>query len=342
MARTADTSDKDDSVTRKDEAKVRPEEKGKTADKENVKTGDIPPAPRHHDEPMTWDERQNRAQSLLIILFLIVQICGVAIAYAVTQSPAIQMHLEETRPAFISPDKGQENTVNIVAIGIVGTVFLILLKKYLRFKVRYVVIVAVFGSCTYLADILGFGALGSVVFGIVVTVLRERLDSVLMLNASVFISVLGFGAIFGHWVVPEHAVVLLIVLSIYDIIGVLITQHITYLWFGAYKFEKIWRDVLAFVVHVDESEIILVGAGDFGFPMLFTFSVTEFLVQTQGKAFGLVGGSMVAISATLGFAFLQIYAMRSERSKDTGLPGLPFVTGGGIAGWLLARFVLGV
>ncbi|MDP7079437.1 MAG: presenilin family intramembrane aspartyl protease [Candidatus Undinarchaeales archaeon] len=337
-----DTSDKDEPVTKKDDARARPEEKKTTADQEDARTRDIPPAPRQRDIPMTWEERQNRAQMLLIILFLIVQICGVAIAYAVTQSPSIQLHLEQTRPAFISPDKGQENTVNIVAIGIIGTVFLILLKKYLRFKVRYVVIVAVFGSCTYLADILGFSALVSTLFGIVVTVLRERMENLHILNASVFVSVLGFGAIFGHWVVPEHAVLLLIVLSIYDIIGVLITQHITYLWFGAYKFEKMWRDVLAFVVHVDESEVILVGAGDFGFPMLFTFSVTEFLVQTQSKAFGLVGGTMVAISATLGFAALQIYAMRSERSKDTGLPGLPFVTGGAIAGWLLARLVLGV
>lgn len=291
-------------------------------------------------QPMSYYFKEYKPQLTLIAVFFFIQCFGVFFAYNVAQSPELQQTLEENRPPMFE-ESGGKSTMNIVLIGVIGTLILVILKKYLSLNLKLIVMIAVFGAGTIVADIFSSNFLINSLFGITLVVLRERFESLNLLNLTVVIAILGFGAM-GQFIEANWAVILMIVLSIYDIIGVLYTKHITYLWFGTYKFDTLWREVLAYIVVVDDTEVIIVGAGDFAFPLLLTFSSTKLFVETSVNAYGILAGFLVAVCTTIGFGALQYYATISEASKETGLPGLPFVSSGGIFGFIISKLMLGI
>ena len=283
--------------------------------------------------------RKNRPQIILVSVFLFLQLAGVFLAYTVSHSPEMKEYMEINRPPAFNPDSGEETVINIVSIGVIGTIVLLSLKKFHLLKLKYIVMIAVFGAGSIVAGIFTDNILLTTLVGLFLLAIRHLFDSLSMINFSVIVSVLGFGAM-GQYIEPVYAIILLFLLSIYDIIGVLYTKHITYLWFGTYVFDTKWRAVLAFIMPVDEREVIMVGAGDFAFPLLLTFSSTKYFVENSGSFAGIVGGLIIAVGTTLGFAVLQHMAAKSEQSKTTGLPGLPFVTIGGVIGYIFARLLI--
>ncbi len=145
------------------------------------------------------------------------------------------------------------------------------------------------------------------------------------INVSAFFLACGITAMFGISLEPLPAILLLIVLAIYDFLAVYKTKHMLDLAESILDLKL----PLLFVVPTDDKPTML-GVGDVVIPNILTVSAQTFLKAPS--FFGIKLPALTTlIGGSLGLLALLIFAERFKKAHA----GLPFINTGAILGFLL-------
>lgn len=165
-------------------------------------------------------------------------------------------------------------------------------------------------------------------------------------NILLLLALVSLGLVFGYLVSPWTAMILLLIIAVYDFLAV----KFGYMMWMAEKLSE--SDVLpAFVIPKNirnwnlnlkkagfkklfeeraEKEFSLLGGGDIGFPLLLAVSVLFI--------HGLAGGIIICAFSILGLA--GAYAAQAFLFKGKPTPGLPTIALATLIGFLIVRFVI--
>lgn len=158
----------------------------------------------------------------------------------------------------------------------------------------------------------------------------------------------GVGTLFGLSMTPIPAIILLVVLAVYDAISVYKTRHMVTLAEGVMEM----RAPLLFVIprrkgysfrreglgSVEARGAYFLGLGDAIIPTVLVISANWSLDLPGAEVLG-VGANLPALGAMAGTAFG--FLLLSTTSRDRPQAGLPFLNGGAILGFLLAVLASG-
>ena len=89
-------------------------------------------------------------------------------------------------------------------------------------------------------------------------------------------------------------------MSVYDVIAVLYTKHMKFLWLR-YKLDT-FRKSLVFLFPKENERFSIIGSGDFALPLLFTITTAKINLQA---------GFIAAIFSTIGFSF-SVLTLKSQ------------------------------
>jgi len=299
------------------------------------------------------------------ITFIVIQLLVLSSTLIVAGKP----YLADYRPQIISEKPGVQDALQLLLYVVVITMILLVLKFLGLLRLRFLIDASVFVAAYFYAAILTDKAVPSILFAVLVIIFRQT-KSLLLFNATSSIAIIACSLLFGLFIPPDIVLLILAGMSVYDVIGVLYTQHIKYIWIDdamgngrdgsraitatAQKHRMIaqkktqqsaktkngtavqelvpsWRNTLALIFPEGTSSVAVVGSGDFAMPALLTASVT--------LAGGLFAGLICLVMSSAGFLGLHIFSENTSEARKTGIPGIPLLALSCIIGVMLSRLI---
>ncbi len=163
------------------------------------------------------------------------------------------------------------------------------------------------------------------------------LSNVLVHNLVMVLSLAGIGAGVGIGLEPKGAVLLLALLSIYDVIAVYKTKHMVKMARSMIENKVImgfimplrFKDLFAPLKEVSTgTRFIILGGGDVGLPLMLAVSVLRN---------GLIGGIIIAIASICGL-FVSFYLFITQKERKP-MPALPPIALFAIIGYLISTLI---
>lgn len=203
-------------------------------------------------------------------------------------------------------------------------------KRKLPFKFLFYFLIFTTGSFVFLI----WFSNNLITFFIVISLflLLYFFPNVILQDILIAICVIGAGVYLGTALFPSSIILILLILSIYDLIMVFGTGQMIEL------FKKMMAEKLILALTIPEnfkdfgkkiSEIeigkgfIFLGTGDLALPIAFAVSALRF---------SLVSSIFIIIGSTIGLIILSLYFLKERKP----LPALPPIIVGGILGYLLS------
>ncbi|MFH0961173.1 MAG: hypothetical protein V1820_00625 [archaeon] len=235
------------------------------------------------------------------------------------------LDLANYRPEILSERPGVGDVGRILLIVFAGTAFLVV-AKLLGLTLRIFVEAGAFAGAYYfvspfLGDFAGISA------GVLMVALRAT-PYLLFLNLSAVLSILSFAFLFGTFLSWNLVLLTISAMAVYDAVAVLYTKHMKFLWLGSFgnrfgnRFGVFggliehpkWRETFA-LFFPRKGALSVIGAGDFALPATFVVSVAS--------SGGFYAGLVTAAFLVLSFLLLEKISSDSEKTFDTGIPGIP-------------------
>lgn len=148
-----------------------------------------------------------------------------------------------------------------------------------------------------------------------------------VVNFSAFLLSVGIATMFGISLAPLPAIVLLVILAVYDAVSVYKTKHMISL---AESVSRVNAPML-FVIPW-RGEKMMIGVGDIVIPAILAVSAQKFL-DAPVVAFVKIPALFTILGGTFGLLFL-IYLVEKKRGAHAGLP---FINSGAILGFLISQ-----
>lgn len=217
--------------------------------------------------------------------------------------------------------------------------FIILIKtKYGAGLFRFIFLIALFAGAQVIFRAWVNQEL-SIIFAILLVVLRYNFPYVFIHNISFIIAVIGISVNLGLNIKPIEAILILVAISVYDFIAVYITGHMVRMLKStissgtvfAMIIPQIFWDMTETVSEVGkkkekrfldpslqskdtEHDFVYLGGGDLAFPLIMAVAALKD---------GLFSSVLTAIGALLGLLVLNIiFTMQKDRKPMAGLPPL--------------------
>lgn len=259
------------------------------------------------------------------ILFLATQFLGLFAGF--------RLHsIEEIRKAI----EAQPISIGKFLISFfIGTAILFLLLKLVKKRLifqGFFYFVLFFGCLVFFDTFLPFFL--TVLISAVIVAFRFYFPSVITQNLVIIFSIAGISAYLGLGLSVFQVIILLLILSIYDIIAVYKTRHMIEMFktlaeSGA-VFSLIipdrWANFLAGIKKVTPgSHFLFLGTGDLAFPIVFSISAL--------KA-GLLSSIFIIFGAFLGLGLINLFFYISK--KRMPVAALPPIALGAIVGYLIS------
>lgn len=283
----------------------------------------------------------------MAFILLLVQLMAVALG----QLPKIN----ETK-VFSDPE-ATSNAIYWIALILVFTVFILyvikknqkwMIQAFILFAVAstlYIVLFAIFDK--FLSQELNF--ILTIIFSIALTALLYKFPEWYVIDIIGVIIGAGAASIFGISLAIMPALLLLVLLAVYDYIAVYRTKHMVALAEGVMDLRlpillvipKRWDySFLTEKFDKEEREAFFMGLGDAVMPTILVISANTF-VKASYYTFPLIGAvNMPALGAMLGtfvgFAVLMGFVMKGKPQA-----GLPFLNGGVILGYVAGSLIAG-
>jgi presenilin-like A22 family membrane protease len=263
------------------------------------------------------------------LLFLLTQFLGLAVGF--------RLHgIEEVRKAI----EAQPISLSRFLITFfIGTAILLLLLRFVKKKAIFqglFYFLLFFGCLVFFDAFLPFFL--TVLASVVVVALRFCLPSVLTQNLAIIFSIAGISAYLGLSLTVIQVIILLLVLSIYDVIAVYKTKHMVEMFktlaqsgavFSLVVPDKI-RDFSVGVKDVKPgSHFLFLGTGDLAFPIIFSISALKV---------GLISSVFIILGAFFGLGLINLYFHISKRKMPVA--ALPPIALGAIVGYLISLIFL--
>ncbi len=267
---------------------------------------------------------------------------GMAILFILTQIVAVSVvkpFKDAGMEAFENPSDPM-NIVEIIAILLIFTLFLLLIAKYKEEMVRYIVLffffmasISIFQAFFYFLPPL-FSSLLSLIISTTMLFLMIKYPEWYVVDFFGIFLAGGIAAIFAISLAIPYIIILLTALAIYDIISVHKTRHMVRLA------ESIVSSRLPLLMVVPRKASFSYLKGDFGkgerdavYMGLGDMIMPGVLIAASYLQYGIEGFLATMGGALIGYAILMLLISRGPQ------PGLPYLNGGTILAYALLHFL---
>jgi len=256
-----------------------------------------------------------RYEPLIVIalLYLSIQLMGLQIGHELIG----KIEAEEIPPAVEEPEN-PASSVFIFMYILAGTGILLLLLKFkLDFIIRIMsFLLLITGLSLTLGVLFGFIGLFLAMILFIISILRSR--NPVVMNIVLLFTTPGIGALFGSSLAFIPALILILILSAYDLVAVFGTKHMITLAEGA-------RGKIPLMFSIPfEGRYIGLGTGDLAIPVIFSVSVM--------RDYSFMNAILTGLGGLVGITLLFVYILNK---KEVTLPALPPICAGLIAGFLV-------
>ena len=269
----------------------------------------------------------------IIIAFLITASLSLATAHNMTTGKVIYTP-EPVQSIYVPPSPvppyqpAEIGVFQFLASFLIATLLMLLFLKIFKGKFMFEI---------FFSGAIIFGAQGplGIVFvkftaflgAIAIVALRFIYPRILTQNIAIIIGIAGISASLGMSVKPLMVLIILILLSIYDIIAVYKTRHMIKLFKGMAKRGAVlalvvpksfslWFNKFETIKPENKNEFIFLGTGDLALPIFFAISALSL-----GIRFSL----LIIFGAVVGFAVNHlIFINQKERKPIPALPAIAF------------------
>jgi len=281
---------------------------------------------------------------LLIMFFFITQIVGLFIINGYIDQGQTQetgQVVEKPLPLLERPDV-EESTSWVLIFGaiLVGTVIaLIIMKLKLFFMWKFWFFMSVW-FCLTVAFYAFAGLYIALVLALILTVLKVFRSNIAVHNITEIFIYGGLASIFVFFMDLNSAVILLLLISLYDMYSVWKSKHMIKLAefqtsqklfagvFIPYKMpKKTDKKKKGKTVSIAVKSAIL-GGGDIGFPLIFSGVVFKSLVLVYSLPVAFLQTFIISVTTALALLWLFVKA-----ESDKYYPAMPFVSIGCLAGY---------
>jgi len=282
----------------------------------------------------------------IIIAFLITASFSLATAHSMTTGK-VAYTPEPVQSVYVPPPSSpsaiplyQPVEISIFQFLVSFLIATILMLLFLQiFKGKFMFEVFFSGAIIFGAQgPLGIIFVKSVAFlgAIAIVVLRFIYPRIWTQNLAIIIGIAGIAASLGMSVEPLMALVILILLSVYDIIAVYKTRHMIKLFKGMAKRGAVlalvipksfslWFNKFEIIKPKNKNEFIFLGTGDLALPIFFAISAFS-----QGIEFSL----FIIFGAVVGFAVNHLIFINQKEKKP--IPALPAIAFFSIIGYIIS------
>jgi presenilin-like A22 family membrane protease len=248
---------------------------------------------------------------ILVLLFLGAQYIGIYINQ-VYQTKELPLNIQ--RPEI----RGTAASLSILPIIIFMTILILLLAKFKLRKIWK----AWFFLAVWFALVISLAAFVDVKIAMVIALLGAVFKvievDIYVHNITELFIYGGLVAIFAPIFTPFSVLVLLFLISVYDMVAVWSTKHMIKLA----KFQTSLKVFAGLLVPYGKNKAAILGGGDIGFPLLFTVVIYKSL-----------GLSALVIPL---FVALALFLLLVKGKKDRYYPAMPYLSAGCIAGYFIA------
>jgi presenilin-like A22 family membrane protease len=261
-----------------------------------------------------------------LFLFIFTQYLALGVAFSLAATNSAQ-----TSSNPISPWQ-------FILAFIIATVVLILILKYLKkpwlMQVLFYLAITeglwIFGSAYFQwPDILFF------LIGVFFLWFFYR--NVIMHNIVIMMAISAMAVLFGLNLLPSSAIIILILLAIYDYIAVFQTKHMVSMFKGLAEnkvyfsliIPQTFKGIFKKISEVSpQTEFMFLGTGDLAIPAIFIIACLKISLLTSLWA---------GLGAVLGFIFL--YILFVTQKEKAPMPGLPPIVLGCLIGYLISFLI---
>jgi presenilin-like A22 family membrane protease len=245
-----------------------------------------------------------------LFMFFVVQGLGLYVGYTLTTQ------------GYAAYGETSTSIVSFLIAFAIATALIVLLLKFFKGGMFFQALMAFLifiGAETVFSTYLPYMLALLIAVGLVA--LRFLMPNVLVQNLTIMIAIAGIGASIGLMIPVPAIIVLLAVLSIYDIIAVYKTKHMVTLFKGMVE-----RGVPLSLVVPDKAhklkskikhakpgtgEFLMLGTGDIAFPVIFAVSALQY---------GLLSSICVIIGAFVGLAVVHVILTLKGKGAVPALP----------------------
>ncbi|MBU0761417.1 MAG: hypothetical protein KKD39_00180 [Candidatus Altiarchaeota archaeon] len=226
------------------------------------------------------------------------------------------------QPAVDDPESVSSAGYFFVSILAITFVMLVFMKYRLGFFIKAAMLVSFFTGTLFTSTAL-FGDAGVIIPIVFSALILLRFKSELFYDVVLVFTISGVGALLGSSLGLVPALVLVVIMSVYDFVAVFFTKHMVSLAKGAVE----GGVPMMFAVPVGDRFMHL-GAGDVALPLTLSVSV----MASQGIIYAIP----TALGGVIGIITLFSYI---QNKKGATLPALPPIVGGQLIGYGLAILV---
>ncbi len=201
---------------------------------------------------------------------------------------------------------------------LVFTAFILISIKFKRFLTLILQFITILSIYYVLLPFIGIFAIP---FAVLIVLLIEFKPNMILIDFAAIMLAAGIASIFGISLEPIPAIVLLVILAVYDAISVYKTKHMINL-------AESVKDLRVPMLFVAPKNAYM-GVGDAVVPNILVVSVQRF-TNSQEVFFIKTSTFLTFLGSLIGFLIL-IYIVEK---KGGAHPGLPFVNTGAIIGYL--------
>ena len=235
-------------------------------------------------------------------------------------------------------DLSWESIVVLIAFFVVLSIVSLKFKKFSAVSFRLLLLLVVFsGSQIVFSSV--FHSPWDLFFALFLVFVFIAVRNVLTHNLSIAIGIAGVSSLLGISIFPETAIILLILLSFYDILAVYWTKHMIYLARGMMESGAVFGFVIPFDIkdifyHSGEAKrkigekFMILGSGDISLPIVMASSLAA-TSTSQALIVGLF--SMLGL-----FLTHLIFINQAVRKPMAALPPIATMT---IIGYLVSQLL---
>jgi presenilin-like A22 family membrane protease len=289
---------------------------------------------------------------LLLLMFLLSQILGL---FVLSQNISAVENVNGTITVEYSdtaigerPDiQGVDTFIYVIAGVLIGTVLLLILIKLKKVKIwKVLYFFAVWMTCSITLGVFIDGTLALIIC-FALTVWKIFRPNVVIYNLTELLVYAGIAVLFSPLFDIFWIIILLIVISGYDMFAVWKSKHMVTMaqfqtksnLFAGFniqykrkseKIGKIKKGVKTRLARVkEESANAVLGGGDIAFPLIFAGVVMDYLIKTSQftKPVAFLYSLIIPV-----FACLALTILLMKAKKDRFYPAMPFITLGCLIG----------
>ena len=272
----------------------------------------------------------------LVVLFFVAQVSGLFIVdkYLIKNDekpewkslPSI-MGVDVERPD-VAPSVSMWYMVLAIILGTVLILFIVSLKRVFIWKLWFLMSVVL---CLQIALAAFLGDILALVLAILFGLWKVFVPNFFVHNLSELFIYGGLAVIFVPMLTPVYAIVLLLLLALYDMFAVWKSKHMI----SMAKFQTKAGIFAGFMLpYVEKGKgkkrprvrTAVLGGGDIGFPLIFSGTVLA--------SMGLYSALVIAFFSTFSLFLLLLFS-----KKDRFYPAMPFLTAGCLVGFAVVNLI---